>query len=249
MDKFREGIDLYLAGDHNAAIKVLTEYIDENGELVGQAYYHIGLVYSDMQKLALAGQYLAKAIELEPEKSTYHYKIGIIYSRLMVLDKAIEHLKRAIELNPEHQRSRFILGTVYFQRGLMQDAYNCFTELIKTSPDFADAYYNRAQCLYHMGDEKAYEVDIQKALELNPEYNSARLSLARHYLHSKQLKRAIDNFNIMYEYGFREYLFIKTYIEALLLAGEKLKAHDVATEALLMYPNNIDIEELIKRCE
>ncbi len=248
MDKLREGVDAYLAGDHSVAINLLTQYIDENGEFQGQAYYHLGLIYSDSQQLAISGEYLSKAISLEPDKATYHYKIGIVYSRLMALDKAIEHLKRSIQLNPEHQRSRFILGTVYFQRGLMQEALDTFTALIERSPDFADAYYNRSLCYYHIGDEKLYEQDILKALEINPTYNVARLSLARHYLSCNKQKKAVENFEIIYNNGFRDYVFIKSYIEALLMIGDKITAKDVAVEALHMYPNNIDIEVLIKRC-
>lgn len=244
MDKLSEGIDLYLAGDYHAAIRKLQEYIQEGGSAAGTAYYHIGLAYSDLQKLPEAGENLAKAISLEPKKSMYHYRIGVVYYRLMVLDKAIEHLKRSIELNPEHLRSIFILGTAYFRRGNIKKASETFTSLISASPDFADAYYRRALCSFHEGNMEKTKSDLEKALEISKEHNYARLKLARLEYGEGNFHKAVENCEIIFKNGIRDYVFLKFFIDTLIKSGDTAKAEKIGAEALLLYPYNMDIQNL-----
>lgn len=131
MDKLHAGIDEYLSGDLHKSIKLLNEYINEQGFDTASAYYHLGLCYSGLNQIIPACQYFEKASELAPNKSMYFYKLGLSYFRLMALDKAATALKRTIELNPEHQRSRFLLGQVYFQQGLMIEAENIFSDVLE----------------------------------------------------------------------------------------------------------------------
>lgn len=245
MDKLRNGIDLYLAGDYYASILLLNEYIADGGISAGTAYYHIGLAYSDLQKLTDAGENLSKAVRLEPEKSMYQYRLGVVYYRLMVLDKAIYHLKKSIELNPEHLRSRFILGTTYFRQGSIAKASETFSELIAASPDFPDAYYYRAFCAFHMGNLNEAKVDLLKALELNKDHNEARLKLAQLEYNEKKYQDAETNCEIVYQNGIRDYVFLKFFIDTLLKSGNRQKSEIIAAEALVLYPHNADIQNLM----
>lgn len=245
MDKLRDGVDLYLAGDYYAAIRILNDYIAEGGVSAGTAYYHIGLAYSDLQKLTDAGENLTNAVRLEPNKSMYHYRLGVVYYRLMVLDKAIEHLKKSIELNPEHQRSRFILGTTYFRQGNIPKAAETFSELISASPDFPDAYYYRAFCAFHLGNLNEAKIDLLKALEINKDHNEARLKLAQIEYNEAKFVDAEENCEIVYQNGIRDYLFLKFFIDTLIKSGNKIKAEKIAAEALVLYPHNVDIQNLM----
>lgn len=249
MDKLREGIDLYLAGDYYAAIRILREYIQQGGSSAGTAYYHIGLAFSDLQKLTEAGENLSKAVQLEPKKSMYHYRLGVVYYRLMVLDLAIKHLKRSIELNSEHLRSRFILGNAYFKQGNIQKAAETFTHLITASPDFADAYYHRALCCFHLGNLENAKIDLAKALEVSHAHNDARLKLAQLQYHESKFADAEKNCEIVYKNGIRDYVFLKFFIDALIKSGNEERAKVVAAEALVLYPHNIDIQNLLRTYE
>ena len=249
MDKLREGIDFYLAGDLYSAVKYLKEYIDEGGHEAGKAYYHLGVAYSDWQRLTEACENLKKATELEPDKSMYHYRLGVVYSRLMILDSAIEELRRSIELNPEHQRSRFILGTVHFQRGDMKKAYDVFSDLIKSSPDFAGAYYNRGLASYRLGDDESCAADLKKALELNPAYDEARQQLAYLYFDRGDFPNAVVLCKQIYENGVRDLIFLRRFIKALNSAGYEEKMREVAHEALVLYPHSQELRQFLDRIE
>lgn len=245
MDKLREGIDLYLAGDLYAAVRCLREYIDEGGPEAGMAYYHIGVAYSDQQRLTDACESLKKAVELEPDKSMYHYRLGVVYSRLMILDSAIAELQRSIDLNPEHQRARFILGTIYFQRGDMKRAYEVFTTLIKSSPDFAAAYYHRGLTSYHMGDDEGCAADLEKALELNPGYDEAIQQLAYLNFNRGNFSEAAAFYTRIYENGARDWVFLQRFVKALYYAGAEEKAREVAGEALILFPHNQELQQFL----
>ncbi|MBQ3034291.1 MAG: tetratricopeptide repeat protein [Deferribacterales bacterium] len=244
MNKLHNGIDLYLTGDLYAAAKVLKEHINEGGPSAGTAYYHLGMIYCDRQKLTEACEYFTKAVELEPDKSMYHYRLGVVYSRLMMLDFAIKELQRSIDLNPEHQRSRFILGTIHFQQGDMEKAYEVFTALIKTSPDFADAYYHRGLTLYHMGNNDLCRADFEKALELNPNYDEARSRLALMYLNSKDYDKSSLLYMQIYNNGARDCVFLQHLVKSLILAGDLDKAGEIVSEALILYPHNPELQKL-----
>lgn len=246
MDKLREGIDLYLAGDYYAAIRILREYIEQGGSSSGTAYYHIGLAFSDLQKLTEAGENLSIAVKLEPNKSMYHYRLGVVYYRLMVLDLAIKHLQNSITLNPEHLRSRFILGNAYFKQGNIQKAAETFTQLISASPDFADAYYHRALCSFHLGNLENAKIDLEKALEKSCAHNDARLKLAQLQYNEEKFGDAEKNCEIVYKNGIRDYVFLKFFIDALIKGGNEERAKVIAAEALVLYPHNIDIQNLLR---
>lgn len=247
MNKLHTGIELYLTGDLYAAAKALKEHIDQGGTAAGTAYYHLGMVFSDQQKLTEACEYFKKAVELEPDKSMYHYRLGIVYSRLMMLDFAIDELQRSIDLNPEHQRSRFILGTIHFQRGDMDEACNVFTALIKTSPNFADAYYHRGLAYYHMGKNEQSKADLEKAIELNPAYDEARNRLAYLYFNAGNYLQAAELCMEIYDNGARDCVFLQHLVKCLTFAGMLERAEEVAAEALILYPYNPDLQKLIEK--
>lgn len=246
MDKLSSGLDLYLAGDYYAAIRILTEYIDNGGISADTAYYYIGLAYSDLQKLPEAGENLSKAVNLEPNKSMYQYRLGVVYYRLMALDKAIEHLKKSIDLNPEHQRSRFILGNAYFKQGNIEKAEHTFTKIISSSPDFADAYYYRALCSFHKGEQEKALKDLKKALEINEFYTEARIKLAQILYNQNNFSQAELNCEIVFQNGIRDYVFLRFFIDVLIKNGNIEKAKIVASEALVIYPHNLDIQNLLR---
>lgn len=244
MEKLHQGIDLYLTGDHAMAIKILKEFIAEYPNSSSVAYYHIGLAYSDLGKLTDATEYLNKAIEIEPEKSMYHYRLGLVYSRLMILDSGIVHLNKAIELNPEHQRARYLLGTIYFKRGDIKEARDTFANLIQTSPDFAAAYYHRALCLYHLGDDDGAILDLEKAVSLNPEYSESLLKLGSILAAKKKFAKASEYYKQVFELGIRDCVFLKGYASSLIAEKKKEEAKNILNEALFLYPHNVDIMKL-----
>ncbi len=244
IDKLQIGIDEYLSGDLNGAIKSFREYIDEGGYDIGSAYYHIGLCYSDLNQTSLACENFMKAVEISPTKSMYLYKLGLSYFRLMALDKAADSLKKTIEINKEHQRARFLLGQVYFQKGDMALAEDIFSEVLEKSPDFPEAYYYRALCKYYLSKVDNALDDLNKAVEINENYIDALFFIGRINFEKANYKEAVAVCEKVYNKGHRNFSFIKFYLSSLLKAGKTEEFNDLKIEADLLFPNNIDIENI-----
>ncbi len=244
MDKLQAGIEEYLSGDLYKAIRLLNEHINNSGYDIANAYYYLGLCYNDLNQISLAGQNFAKAVELAPEKSMYLYKLGLTYFRLMALDKAIITLTKTIELNPEHQRAKFILGQVYYKRGLMNDAENIFSEVLEKSIYFADAYYYRALTRHQLSKDDQALFDLNKALEINPDYKEALLEKAKINFENSNFEESVATYKTVYEKGYRDFIFIKHYLNVLKKAGKFKEFENIKTEATLLFPNNAEIENI-----
>ncbi len=241
MDKLHDGIDEYLSGDLPKAVRLLQDYINENGSDIGTAHYHLGLCFSDLNQLTPACRHFVKACEYSPDKSMYLYKLGLTYFRLMALDKAEDALKKTIALNPEHQRSRFLLGQVYFQKGLMTDAENIFSQVLEKSPDFADAYYYRALTRYQLSKVQEALSDLKNAVNINSEYTDAVLESSKINFENNNYIKAAEECRYIYNKGIRNFSFMKHYLHVLLKAGLIDEFDNILSESLVLFPNNQDI--------
>jgi tetratricopeptide (TPR) repeat protein len=171
------GINCYLEGDSNSAEKLLLDYISHEQSPQAGAFYYMGLLCDDAGKVAEAGSYFQRALELEPNKGLYHFRLGLVYSQLMLFERAIIHLERATELNPEHVRAYFLLGSIYLKNGDLANASANFRKVIRISPEYALAHYELGNALYYAGDTEGATKAFTAALELNSEIEGAKRKL------------------------------------------------------------------------
>ena len=165
MNQLEEGINRYLEGDVNGAIKTLKEYALKYSN--AQAYYYLGLAHVDIGKNDSAGVYFQKALDLEPDSGIYNYHLGVIYFEMMLFPQAINHLIKAIEINPEHVRAHLILGNVYFKNGELDNAASMYEKVIKISPHYAPAYYELGNSKYYKGDMTGAKEAYLKSVNLS----------------------------------------------------------------------------------
>ncbi|MDR2401640.1 MAG: tetratricopeptide repeat protein [Deferribacteraceae bacterium] len=245
MHRVQEGINAYLEGDVNTAIKLLTGYISDNLPPQGQAYYYLGLAHCVIGKNTEAGGYFSKALELEPEKGMYHYKLALVYSDLMLFEQAIPHLLKTLEQNPQHVRARFVLGTIYFKTGNLEKAVEEFLSITRLSPDFAQGYYELGQTLFYMGDTDRACGALKKAAELAPENRLYYYRLAQIYSVSENgTEEMLSNFEKAYELGMDDLPFLCHYIIALKGAGKKGEAEAILAKAEEIYPTRPELSAL-----
>jgi tetratricopeptide (TPR) repeat protein len=73
--------------------------------------------YLSSKKNDEALNYLNKAIEKDPENSSYYYARGVLYESVDK-DKAIENYKKAIEIDPSMFNALFNIGVIYYNKGV-----------------------------------------------------------------------------------------------------------------------------------
>jgi len=94
--------------------------------------------------------------------------------------------------------AQLLIGLIYYQQGLYEDAAAEFTELVKSSPDNAEARYHLARTLLEMDKIEAARDELKKIKKSSEFYVDAQLLLASTSGNDnpdKRLKEALDIIN------------------------------------------------------
>ncbi|WP_298864216.1 tetratricopeptide repeat protein [uncultured Gimesia sp.] len=143
-------------------------------EALGNLYLEMGDVVNAEQQFELS----RKQGFLDPVNE---FNLGLIAAKNADLQKAVQHYESALQsLSPEKlpdlykqviQELTFaynLLGTKLQQKGNHRQAEKYFQLAVKTSPDFAPAYFNLGESLYRLGKTKAAIDALQTALKMVP---------------------------------------------------------------------------------
>ena len=85
----------------------------------------LALCYSEIDALPLAGEYLTKAIALNPSEPRAHQLLGTVRFKENRLDEAEAEIRRAIQLKHGPKgtlMSHYYLGEIFYARGDIQGA-------------------------------------------------------------------------------------------------------------------------------
>lgn len=110
---------------------------------------------------------------------------------------AIDILEKINQVYPNFAPTYNYLGLCYKETGAAGDDIKwLFEKAIEIDPKYADPYDNLAKLYYAMTDFQKAEENGLKAVELNPDFVTAHLTLGWIYLLGKSQPRdAIDHFN------------------------------------------------------
>ncbi len=105
MSAYDQGLQLYRAGQYDAAIPLLTEALAENPELEA-AWEALGFCQFGLHQDAEADKSFRRAIELGPGQVNAHYGLGITLIRERRFDEAVKELEEAHRIEPNHPYAR-----------------------------------------------------------------------------------------------------------------------------------------------
>ena len=103
-------------------------------------------------------------------------------------------------IHPSDDRRGFRLtellnqGTVLINRKELNKAYELFTKIIATEPDWSEAWNKRATVLYLMNRYQSSLDDIKITLALEPRHFGALSGQALNYIELKQYEKAIESY-------------------------------------------------------
>jgi tetratricopeptide (TPR) repeat protein len=117
-------------------------------------------------KPAAALEDAEQALVLSPHYGRYYYTKGIILRMAGRLEESLSAFARATEAGPKVAEYWDFRGTVAALLKRYPAAISDFSKAIDLAPETADYYESRAKMWAMVGDEKNYEGDRRKALEL-----------------------------------------------------------------------------------
>lgn len=155
--------------------------IDSNLALIR---LYAGVTHLQLKRTYTGKSHLLKAADLYQKKKD---TLAIVYRWLGFAElrgetipnytKAYEYYQKGIQANPSDSSIIHDLGTAYYQQKNYTKAAETFgknTSIYKSITNKASAFYNKALS-YYMNKQKAESlVEVNKALELNPQYADAK---------------------------------------------------------------------------
>ena len=159
------------------------------------AHYNLGLAHYEMEMYPRAVDALQKAIVLDPTYTAAHHSLALAYLGQQELAKAKDAARDALKLDPNHQPARSLLEAI-------DPSFTPPKTQLVTPPEpdqsVAPPETKSRQEIHHelgvtyqnvkMHPEAISE--FQKAIDLNPDFVVAHLSLGKSYFEMGQLDEA-----------------------------------------------------------
>jgi Flp pilus assembly protein TadD/peroxiredoxin len=207
-----------------------------------EAYYGLGSVYLEEQKLEMARENFEKAVQL---KASYPgtaprawNNLGILDARQMRTDNAIANFKRALEIDPAYVVALDNLANAYWQAKMPKEAAEIFNKALALNPDDPEANYGLGILNAQEGNQRLALEYLQRALKVRPNYPEALNNLGVLYLHLDRPEDAEKSFRqaIQVAPGFAQAYFNLARLYA--LRDDKARAREVLQAYLKLKPND-----------
>lgn len=177
-DKAREGVRLFVAGQYQAAIDVLTAaiFLQPDNPM---AYYHRGIAYQRLKAYDQALSDFTVVIEKGEPIDFAYLNRGAIRVKLGFMKEAESDFDAALKINPSRPDTYFNRALLFLKTNRGEEAIENITKGIGFNPQDPKAYFLRASALetYHRHDEARRDLD--QALKLDPNLMPARALLKR----------------------------------------------------------------------
>lgn len=158
----------------------------KSNSLSAEAVGRLGMVLHAHDRFSAAITCYQRATRLDSKRFDYWYYWGAALSSDGKYAEAIEPLRNARLLRPQATPIGLKLADALLETGRVEDAKRTYQEVIATDDRIASAHYGLARTL--KGAEAVKE--LNKALELFPEYGAAQFALAAEYRKSGNTEEA-----------------------------------------------------------
>ncbi len=121
-------------------------------------------------------------LEIEPENALVWANLGAVEQQAGKPKEAIVSFEKSLQYNAQLVQSWIALGLIYSDRGDNYKAVSMFSRAIHEEPGEPRAHNYLAISARALGWNDAAEAELQRALELKPDYGVAHFNLALMYL-------------------------------------------------------------------
>jgi len=163
--------------------------------------------YKGLKAWDKAIEFLKLYLEVEPKSEWGHYQIGRIYFRLKDCYKAVEHLEKAIVLYQNEPSTHYKPINTYLK---LLDVYkelenwkairHYSADYIKRYGPDADIFHARGELYYRLKQFDLAELEIKKALELEPGTGDFIFTLSNVYHSKGDFEARLYCFNELIQY-------------------------------------------------
>lgn len=143
------------------------------------AYNNLARVFSTQGKLDEAARHYRRAARIDPTHIEALSNLGTILESQGALEQAAKQYRKALDLQPGYVEVRFNLANVLLRLDQVESAEGEYRRTIGDQPDYGKGYYGLAVALQMQGHTDDAIKNLEKALQLSPELDEARVMLER----------------------------------------------------------------------
>ncbi len=123
---------------------------------------------------------LLKALDLDPENIACLTQLGLIYVEQKDYTNAIFTFQKVSAVKPDFAHAYFNLGYLYWVTQDYARAKDMYQQVIELKPEFVDeALFNLAMIQNKLGEQDKCIKNLEQAIAINPDNESARLYLQK----------------------------------------------------------------------
>lgn len=158
----------HMCGDLHKALKSYNSAIgDDTGKIALMLQRANILVQIDSLDKALEDY--NNILKKEPTNSSALFFRACIYSEINEFSKAKADYMKLLSIEPENNNVKLGLAMLYKKEGKYNESLTLLTLLIESSPQTAEYYIARSDVERLMGQLEIALMDVEKAIELEPE--------------------------------------------------------------------------------
>jgi tetratricopeptide (TPR) repeat protein len=135
------------------------------------AYYHRGVVRSQLQKYDSAIVDFDQAIAINPQFSLAHAARGEALRQLKRSNEAITSLDQALQLDPTLAAARLSQGLIWLERGDAKQAESAFDDVLEIDPESIEALTERAKIRRSRKDIVGATADDRRVKQVRDRWN------------------------------------------------------------------------------
>lgn len=175
---YMQGISLWRAGDHAGAEAALRRTLEVDSTHT-KGLVNLARVLLEQGKASDALEYAEKVVELEPESGPGWRVLGNAHADLGMVEEAVSAYRRAIVLDHRDAWTMNNLGLLMIREGRYEEALPPLARATELRPDVAVFQNNLGVALERTGHPVEAVVAFRAALDADPGYEKARVSLER----------------------------------------------------------------------
>ncbi len=171
--KLLEKADAYLAANKDElAAEFYSEYLAKHPDNPF-AWNNYGYCLDSLCRLDSAIIAYNEAIKLKTDCDSAHNNLGWAFHQKGQLEEAFTEYVIALEQDPNNLHAMVNIGLYWFDKGYPDTARDMYNRIIIENPNFDPAYYERARVYRSLNKIDLAVQDLQKAIEIDPDYIAA----------------------------------------------------------------------------
>jgi predicted MPP superfamily phosphohydrolase/tetratricopeptide (TPR) repeat protein len=207
---------LRTSGQVDEAIKLLQQALKKNPDYA-KTHNNLGCALRDKGQLAEAAAEFEQAIKLDPAYVNAYNNLGVVLAEQKRYEEAIKCFGKVLALAPDFQSALNNLWEVGVSGEKMDEVLKVLITQEQIDPGNSELYY-RVGVIYHKQKETGQAItQLEKAVQLRPDYAAARGILGDALLDAKRYSDAAKQYDASIRIDPNNPQVLSTY--ALLLAG------------------------------